>query len=124
MKYEQQFFRFCESKSNLVDLDTLNEIKPKIIQVFKYLDDCNSVLKKQNTYKLMYQMLNSGVNTLILRRLIKLKRYGYAQTKIKTVIKYGKIMGIEKWNSYLDRQAYTNSLDYYKGKGFTIWRTM
>ena len=42
------------------------------------------------------------------------EQYGY--TKEKLIAKYGKKEGIKRWNSYREKQAYSNGLEYKKEK--------
>jgi len=86
------------------------------IEIQKVFDHFNQhgekYLKVQNTTLRMQEMLDEGVQSLFLRRLLKMKAAGRGVTLKKMILKYGKEIGLQKWKNYCKIQGEVNTFEY------------
>ena len=98
----------------------IEESPNKDIFLLEY-ENCKKLLKANGLPEgidhLFINFIEYDVIDNIPSRVLKIKQLGYSHCKEKSILKYGEEEGIKRWESYRERQAYTNSLDYFKEKG-------
>lgn len=103
--------KFLTSKGIQVTVTEKQKRQVKI--VLDYLKTDQTLLKAQNTKKQMVKMLNYGVDSLFLRRFIRIAKYcNGSYTLKKAVLYYGKEKGLKLWDEYKNQQALTNTFEY------------
>ena len=97
----------------------IEESPNKDIFLLEY-ENCKKLLKANGLPEgidhLFINFIEYDVIDNIPSRVLKIKQLGYSHCKEKSILKYGEEEGIKRWESYRERQAYTNSLDYFKEK--------
>ena len=114
-----------------ITIDNILNRKALIIECSeRQIESLNYLINKLNSNELqsinyyinpIISMLNSGVSIGLYPRLRRIKTMGRKHSKVKNVLMYGKINGIDKWNRFCELNAYTNTFEYKaKRHGMTL----
>lgn len=112
MSIEEKYQKFINRK-NMKDVKHLisNKQEKEIKDVLKRIEE-TGVSIEQLGRRIIPKMIKSGVSNLYVRRIARKKKYSPRGTsKYGMILLYGR-KGYEYWESYKEKQAYTNSFDY------------
>lgn len=86
--------------------------KNEILELLSFLlVDKDKTIKEQTTIKNLPLMLECGIDSYILRRLLTAKKLGRGVTLNKMIVLYGK-HGYDRWEKYKELQSKTNTFEY------------
>lgn len=100
-------------RAQYANLTLTDKQEHQVIRLLTFLNNDNErTFKIQNTLKYLPDMLSEGVDSFILERFKKLAKCGRGVTLKKLVIRYGKQVGLYKWDEYKNKQSNTNTFEY------------
>lgn len=76
------------------------------------VNDNEKTFRKQNTYKILPEMIKCGVDNFYIERFRRVSKLSRGLTLYKLYLLYGRRNGKLKWDNYRLKQANSNSFEY------------